>query len=50
MKRLVIDGNAVFEIDENCVKQKKIPDSCGVKQYLANQKKKQTKDLYKAGR
>lgn len=30
MGKLIIDGNAVYEIDEECVKRKQIPKECEV--------------------
>ncbi len=29
MGRLVIDGNSVYEIDEECLKRQQIPAECG---------------------
>lgn len=34
MGKLIIDGNSVFEIDEECVKRKNPPESCDIKKYL----------------
>ena len=34
MSRLIIDGNSVFEIDEECVKKEKIPKDCDIDKYL----------------
>ena len=31
---LIIDGNSVFEIDEECVNQKNPPETCDIKKYL----------------
>ena len=31
---LIIDGNSVFEIDENCIAKKKIPTRCNIEKYL----------------
>ncbi len=31
---LIIDGNSVFEIDERCLKMKKIPRECDIEKYL----------------
>lgn len=36
MKKLIIDGNSVFEIDEECVKRRKVPKSCDIEKYLKN--------------
>lgn len=38
MGRLIIDGNSVFEIDEECIKKRKIPKSCDVEKYLKEEK------------
>lgn len=34
MGRLIIDGNSFFEIDEECMKKKKIPKRCNLDKYL----------------
>lgn len=34
MSRLIIDGNSVFEIDEECVRKRKIPPECDIEKYL----------------
>lgn len=34
MGRLIIDGNSFFEIDEECIKKKKISKKCGLDKYL----------------
>ena len=34
MGRLIIDGNSFFEIDEDCIKKKRIPKNCGLDKYL----------------
>lgn len=39
MGRLIIDGNSVFEIDETCLKNKKIPKNCNLEKYIENNKK-----------
>lgn len=36
MGRLIIDGNSVFEIDEECIKKKKVPAECDIEKYLIN--------------
>jgi hypothetical protein len=30
MGRLIVDGNQVYEIDEECLRQKTLPRECGV--------------------
>uniref|UniRef100_UPI004056ECB6 hypothetical protein n=1 Tax=Agathobacter sp. TaxID=2021311 RepID=UPI004056ECB6 len=48
MGRLIIDGNSVFEIDEECVKQKNPPENCDIKKYLQKTpRKKEKKPLSK---
>ena len=34
MGRLIIDGNSFFEIDEECLKKRKISKQCGLDKYL----------------
>ena len=36
MGRLIIDGNSFFEIDEECIKKKRIEKQCGLEKYLKN--------------
>ena len=43
MGKLIIDGNSVFEIDEECLKRKKVPLECDIKKYL--QMPKESKEL-----
>ena len=38
MGRLIIDGNSFFEIDEECIKKKRISKQCGLDKYLRNDK------------
>lgn len=40
MGKLVIDGNSFFEIDERCIKEKKISKKCGLDKYLNDNKKR----------
>ncbi len=35
---LVVDGHDVFEIDEECIKRRKIPNACKMEEYLDNKK------------
>ena len=35
MGKLIIDENSVFEIDEDCVKEKKVPKECDIDKYLS---------------
>lgn len=34
MGKLIIDGNSFFEIDDECIKKKKISKKCGLDKYL----------------
>lgn len=34
MGKLIIDGNSFFEIDEECIKKKRLPKDCGLEKYL----------------
>lgn len=34
MGKLIIDGNSFFEIDEECLKKKKVSKKCGLDKYL----------------
>lgn len=36
MGKLIIDGNSVFEIDEECMKRRKPSSSCDVEKYIQN--------------
>ena len=47
MGKLIIDGNSVFEIDEECAKRKKLPESCDIKKYLKQTSLKQEKPISK---
>ena len=35
MGRLIIDGNTFFEIDEECLKKKKVSKECGLDKYVS---------------
>ena len=43
MGKLIIDGNSVFEIDEECIKKKKVPKECDVEKYIAKDKRLKNK-------
>ena len=46
MGKLVIDGNSFFEIDEECIKKKKISKKCGLDKYLKEKKvREQTEQI-----
>ena len=34
MGRLIIDGNSFFEIDEECLKKRKVSKKCGLDKYI----------------
>ncbi len=36
MGKLIIDGNSVFEIDEQCLKRRKVPKDCQIEKYMKN--------------
>lgn len=39
-KMLVIEGNSVYEIDEECLKRRKVPKECEVYEKLVKNRKK----------
>lgn len=41
MGKLVIDGNSVFEVDEECMKRRKPPKDCDVEQYATQPKRRE---------
>lgn len=47
MGKLVIDGNSFFEIDEECIKKKKISKKCGLDKYLKKEKVKEREENLK---
>lgn len=44
MGKLIIDGKAVYEIDEECVKRKQIPKECEVLDKLKPEWKNSTRN------
>ena len=34
MGKLIIDGNSVFEIDEQYLKRRKVPKDCDIEKYI----------------
>lgn len=40
---LIIDGNSVYEVDEECLRRKKINAECKIKEALARQEKDKEK-------
>ncbi|MBQ8624682.1 MAG: hypothetical protein IJ419_00725 [Agathobacter sp.] len=53
MGRLIIDGNSVFEIDEECMKRRRPVPECDVEKYLQTEcekssyEKSKNKKMYK---
>lgn len=49
MGKLIIDGNSVFEIDEQCFKKKKVPKGCDIEKYMNRntEKKKKIENIEK---
>lgn len=41
MSRLIIDGNSVYEVDEECLKKRKLSPECGIKEALERQEKRE---------
>ena len=46
---LIIDGNSVYEIDEECVRKKKVPKECGIYEKMMQQQNRE-KDRESAAR
>ena len=38
---LIIDGNSVYEIDEECLKKRSVPEECEVYQKLMRERENQ---------
>ena len=38
MGRLIVDGTSVYEVDEECLKKRKIPQECKVEEALRKQR------------
>ena len=47
MGRLIIDGNSAFEIDEQCLKKRKVPKDCDIEKYVHNLTDKKEKIRHK---
>lgn len=47
MGKLIIDGNSVFEIDEECIKKKKLPKDCDIEKYITKDRKLRNKRIKK---
>lgn len=41
---LIIDGNSVYEIDEECVRKRHVAEECEVYQKLIKERKEQKKN------
>ena len=48
--RLIIDGNSVYEIDEECLKRRNVPPECGVKEAIERQLEKEKSNRYRQNR
>ena len=44
MGKLIIDGNSFFEIDEECIKKKRLAKDCGLEKYLVDNKYENSKE------
>lgn len=42
MGKLIVDGKSVYEIDEECLKKRKVPTGCKVEEALKKQREQQT--------
>lgn len=42
---LIIDKNSVYEIDEECLKRKKVPQECGTVELVEGLRKKNIRKL-----
>lgn len=47
---LIIEDNSVYEIDEECVRRKKLPKECGVYEKLMQEKKKEERSANSSGK
>ena len=43
MGKLIIDGNSVYEIDEECMKKRKVSQTCEIEQALKKQAERERK-------
>ncbi len=41
---LIIEGNSVYEIDEECLKKRRVSEECEVYQKLMSERKRQKED------
>ena len=44
-ERLIIDGNSVYEVDEECLKRRNVPTECRVKEAVERQIQKEKATL-----
>lgn len=42
---LVIDGNSVYEIDEECLRKKKVPEECRVYEKLMQEQARKKENI-----
>ena len=45
MGRLIIDGNSVYEVDEECLKKKRISPVCGIQEAIERQEREKNKTV-----
>lgn len=50
MGRLIIDGNSFFEIDEECIKKKRITKDCDLEKYIKYDNSKECQENQRKGR
>ena len=43
---LIVDGNSVYEIDEECAKRKKVPKECGISEKMLQQQNREKNQEY----
>lgn len=43
---LIVDGNSVYEIDEECAKRKKVPKECGIYEKMLQQQNREKNQEY----
>ena len=47
MGKLIIDGNSVYEIDEECMKKRKVSQTCEIEQAVKKQAERERKEREK---
>jgi hypothetical protein len=45
---LIVDEDSVYEIDENCIRRKKVPEECRIYEKVVSEKKKREQRKGKA--